>query len=115
MPHSESHAEQAARIWPMLALAARTHQILSYEDVEGFTGIPRYGQGEALGLIYRYCCAHECPHLNFIVVKQDTRLPGDGAPRQMPPEDLLVEQAHVLAFDWSSIKRKPRAGDFEIL
>lgn len=110
----ENHAEQAARIWPMLALAARTHQILSYKDVEGFTGIPRYGQGGALGLIHRYCEFNKFPHLNFIVVEQESRLLGHGAPKIMTAEELLTEQAEILAFDWTS-KPKPRAEDFERL
>jgi len=40
-------SEQAALMWPMLALAARNQQILSYAAVEGFTGIARQGLGES--------------------------------------------------------------------
>jgi hypothetical protein len=50
-----TQAEQAVLLWPMLALAARTQQILSYAAVEGYTGIARHGLNRALGLIHDYC------------------------------------------------------------
>jgi hypothetical protein len=34
-----TQAEQAVLLWPTLALAARTQQILSYAAFEGYTGI----------------------------------------------------------------------------
>ena len=34
-----TQAEQAVLLWPMVALAARTQQILSYAAFEGYTGI----------------------------------------------------------------------------
>jgi hypothetical protein len=49
-----TQAEQAVLLWPMLALAARTQQILSYAAVEGYTGIARHGLNRALGLIHDY-------------------------------------------------------------
>jgi hypothetical protein len=47
-----TQAEQAVLLWPMLALAARTQQILSYAAVEGYTGIASHGLNLALGLIH---------------------------------------------------------------
>ena len=48
-------AEQAVLLWPMLALAARTQQILSYAAVEGYTGIARHELKSALGLVHDHC------------------------------------------------------------
>ena len=61
-----TEAEQAVLLWPMLALAARTQQILSYAAVEGYTGIARHGLNRALGLIHDYCKRRGWPLLNTI-------------------------------------------------
>ena len=101
------HAEQAVHIWPVLAFAAHTQQILSYADLQGFTGIAQAGFSEPLGMIHRYCerCGYPC--LNLIVVKRETGLPGEGHPgKGMTPTDILVEQSKVFVFDWSN-KDKP--------
>jgi hypothetical protein len=104
--------EQAVLLWPLLALAARNQQILSYSDVQGFTGIVQHGLGQSLGLIHHYCEQQHFPRLNLIVVNRETGLPGEGVPgKEMTPEQIFVEQARVFVFDWSS-KEKPRANDF---
>jgi hypothetical protein len=107
-----THAEQAVLMWPMLALAARTQLILSYRAVEGFTGIARQGLSNALGLVHGYCRRRGFPYLNAIVVNQETGLPGEGFPENMSQIQLLVEQAKVFVFDWSS-HDKPRTEDFQ--
>lgn len=105
--------EQAVLLWPMLTLAAHNQQILSYADVQGFTGIVQQGLSEALGLIHRYCEGQHFPCLNVIVVKRETGLPGDGFPRKdVTPEKIFVEQVRTFVFDWPS-KHKPRREDFE--
>src|SRR6267378_7991319 len=96
-----TQAEQAVLMWPMLALAARTQQILSYGAVEGFTGIARQGLNHALGLIHTYCKKRGWPLLNALVINQDLGLPGEGFPEKMEPVQILTEQAKVFAFDWS--------------
>jgi hypothetical protein len=104
--------EQAVLLWPVLALAARNQQILSYSDVQGFTGIAQHGLGQPLGLIHHYCERQRFPRLNVIVVNRDTGLPGEGLPgKGMTPGEIFVEEARVFVFDWSS-KDKPRASDF---
>jgi hypothetical protein len=105
--HKMTQPEQAVLLWPLLALAARNQQILSYSDVQGYTGIAQHGFGQSLGLIHHYCERQRFPHLNVIVVNRDTGLPGKG----MTPEEIFVEQARVFVFDWPS-KDKPRANDF---
>jgi hypothetical protein len=108
-----THADQATLIWPVLALAAQIQRVLTYADIEGFTGIPRYGQNKALGMIYEFCQRKKYPSLNSIVVSADTGFPGDGFPAEMTDIQRLVERARVFAFNWST-KDKPRAEDFSI-
>jgi hypothetical protein len=108
-----TQAEQAVLMWPMLVLAARSQQILSYSAVEGFTGIVRQGQHTALGLIHAYCKKRGWPLLNALVVNQDSGLPGEGFPEKMEPVQILTEQAKVFVFDWSG-HDKPRPQDFDI-
>jgi len=107
-----TQAEQAVLIWPVLALAARTQRVLTYADVEGFTGILARAQGEPLLLIHRYCERKHYPLLNSIVVSQDTGFPGEAFPNNMTPIEFLVERARVFGSNWSA-KDKPRSEDFE--
>jgi len=106
--------DQAVLIWPVLVFAARMQRVLTYGELEGFTGIAARGQHTSLGLIHAYCEHKRCPPLNSIVVSADTRLPGDGFPQKMTPSAILVEQARVFAFGWSD-EKKPRSEDFETL
>ena len=103
-----AQAEQAVLLWPMLALAARTQQILSYAAVEGYTGIARHGLNRALGLIHDYCERRGWPLLNTIVVSQQSGMPGE----DLSPVEIKVEQGKVFLFDWSG-HDKPRPDDFQ--
>jgi hypothetical protein len=107
-----TQAEQAVLLWPMLALAARTQQILSYAAVEGYTGIARHGLNRALGLIHDYCKRRGWPLLNTIVVSQQSGMPGEGFPEDLSPVEIKVEQGRVFLFDWSG-HDKPRPDDFQ--
>jgi hypothetical protein len=104
---------QAVLIWPVLAFAARMQRVLTYGELQGFTGIVKFGQGESLGLIHAYCEQKRYPaHLNAIVVLEETGFPGGGFPKAMTEQEHLVERAKVFAFNWSA-KDKPRSEDFE--
>ncbi len=105
--------EQAVLIWPVLAFAARMQRVVTYAEIEGFTGIAAQGQHTALGLIHAYCDRNHCPLLNSIVVSADTGFPGEGFPKKMTPIEFLVERARVFAFGWSG-EKKPRSEDFEV-
>ena len=96
-----TQAEHAALMWPILVAAARNQQIISYAAIEGFTGIDRMGQNQALGLICSYCQRHSWPLLNCLVISQVTGLPGEGHPEDMTPTQILLEQAKIFVFDWS--------------
>ena len=103
--------EQAVLIWPVLAFAARMQRVLTYSELEGLTGIVRFGQNEALHLIFLYCKKKHYPLLNSIVVNQATGFPGDEHPQKMKPDEFLVERAKVFTFNWSG-EDKPRSNHF---
>ena len=104
--------QQATIIWPVLALSARMQRVLTYGDLEGFTGILARAQAEPLHLIYLYCKRKGYPLLNSIVVNQDSGFPGDSFPDNMTPPQFLEERARVFTFGWS-VKDKPHSEDFE--
>lgn len=105
-------AEEAVLLWPLLALAARTQQILSYAAVEGYTGISRHQLNLALGLIHNYCKQRGWPLLNALVVSQQSGMPGEGFPAELSSLEIKVEQGRVFLFDWSG-HDKPRPRDFK--
>jgi hypothetical protein len=107
-----TQAEQAMLLWPLLALAARTQQILSYAAVEGYTGIARHDLNRALGLIHDYCKRRGWPLLNTVVVSQQSGMPGEGFPADLSSSEIKVEQGRVFLFDWSG-HDKPRPHDFQ--
>jgi hypothetical protein len=110
-----TQSEQAVLIWSVLAFAAQMQRVLTYEELQGFTGILRVGLGVPLGLIYAYCETKHYPALNAIVVSAvppDTGFPADGYPKKLTRAEFLEERARVFAFNWS-VKEKPRSEDFE--
>ena len=106
-----TQSEQAVLIWPVLAFAARMQRVLTYSELEGLTGIVKFGQNDALHLIHLYCEKKHFPLLNSIVVNQATGFPGDEHPKKLNPAEFLVERAKVFAFNWSS-EDKPRSQHF---
>jgi len=68
--------EQASRLWPILVMAARCQEILSYSTIERLTGIRRDRQAHALGRIARYCKDQNYPPLTALVVNERDGVPG---------------------------------------
>jgi hypothetical protein len=107
-----THADQAVVIWPVLAFAARMQRVVTYGEVEDFTGILAKSQAYPLHLIHLYCERKGYPLLNSIVVNQENGFPGDKFPKKMTSIEFLVERARVFAYGWS-VKDKPRSEDFQ--
>lgn len=91
--------DRAAQIWPLLALAARNRQILSYDLLSRLTGVLRPGLGQLLEPIQSYCLVHHLPALTGIVVSENTGVPGTGF---TATADVPAMQARVFAHDWLS-------------
>jgi hypothetical protein len=108
---SLNQPQQAMLIWPVLVQAARMQRVLTYGEVEDFTGVLARGQATPLHLIYLYCKRKSFPELNSIVVNQETGFPGDNYPDDKGILDYLKERATVFTFNWA-VKDKPRSEDF---
>ena len=92
---------KAAQAWALLAWAARSRQILTYEDVGKLTGMATQGVGNtALGPIKRYCKTRGYPALTVIVVGKHSGVHGDGLDDAVSAANSPKEQMKVFAFDW---------------
>lgn len=81
--------------------------IITYGDLAGFLGLePSAGVtlGDPLGYIHMFCEQNDLPHLNAIVVRKDTVLPGCGIPGpgnlSSNREEHREEWERVLEYDW---------------
>jgi len=96
---SVKRSERAAQIWPLLALAARNRQTLTYDLVSRLTGMHTAGIGQMMEPIQSYCLLKGLPPLTVLVVNKSTGLPGVGfvAAADVPREFLRVFEADWLA------------------
>jgi hypothetical protein len=99
--------ESASWIWPLLALAARNRQVLTYDLLGRLIGIPRFGLGKHLEPIQSYCLLRRLPPLTALVVNEKTGLPGDGF---IAAQDVPAAQQKCFQYDWLK-ETKPRPGD----
>ena len=90
-------SERATQIWPVLALAARNRQILTYGLLGKLISVPPSGLGQLLEPIQSYCILHNLPPLSAIVVSKESGLPGTGF---IAAEDVPREQMGVFDHDW---------------
>ena len=73
-----TRAQRAQQLWSILALAATSRQILTYDIVARLTGAMRPGIGDFLRPIQQYCTENGLPPLTCLVVSEQTGLPGEG-------------------------------------
>lgn len=91
--------QRAAQIWPVLALAAKNRQILTYSMLGKLIGVPPKGLGHLLESIQSYCMLKGLPALTILVVQEKTGFPGVGF-RAASAEDYAKEQMKVFREDW---------------
>lgn len=101
--------QQAERIWPLLARAARRRRILTYATVADPLGVPPIGLARPLARILDLCRERGYPPLTVLVVNRRTGRPGGG---YCGPADLDRSREEVYAFRWGDVPR-PTRGDFE--
>lgn len=89
--------ERAQQLWPILALAARNRQVLTYRIIQQATGLVRPSIGQMLSPIQNYCLNNDLPPLTILVVRDKSGIPGDGF---IAAEDIPKAQQDVFAFDW---------------
>jgi hypothetical protein len=90
--------ERAAQIWPVLALAARNRQVLTYEIVGKLISVSPPGLGQLLEPIQSYCLLQKFPPLSVLVVSQNTGEPGGGF---VAASEIAKAQQEVFRYDWS--------------
>lgn len=95
--------ERAFQIWPLLAYAARNHQLLTYDQVAECTGVHRAGLGQCLEPIQSLCLEAGYPPLTMLVVSKTSGLPGFGfsAVNIRTPEDFAAKLQQIFNFDWT--------------
>ena len=107
----DDHFQQSLRLWPLLVLAARNRQTLTFGMVEKMTGIgDHFDQSKPLENIYYYCKYKNLPHLNFLVVHEHT-----GKPGAEWYEGLDIPQQHADIFDLEWDKWKDNVPSYEAL
>jgi hypothetical protein len=118
-------SEWASRIWPVLTLAARNRQILTYDIVAKLVGQIRPALGQCLEPIQSYCLTRKptLPPLTILVVSEKTGLPGSGF---IAAQDIPKKQMEVFFHDWaktsvpsvvdleSALKQLPSNGELQI-
>lgn len=71
-------SERAWQTWPVLTLAARNRQIITYEILAKLTGMHTPGLGSVLEQVQSYCLVNDLPPLSALVVNKVTGLPSEG-------------------------------------
>jgi hypothetical protein len=89
--------ERAVQIWPILALAARNRQVLTYNLLAKLTGLARVGLGQCLEPIQSYCLLRHLKPLTILVVSEKSGMPGTGF---IAAADIPKAQQDVFAYDW---------------
>jgi hypothetical protein len=86
-------------MWPVLVLAARNRQILTYALLGELVGVPATDLGRLLEPIQSHCILKDLPPLTSIVVDARTGMPGEGF---IAADNLPQAQAETFLFDWLS-------------
>jgi hypothetical protein len=110
----DEHFQQSLQLWPLLVLAARNRQTLTYGMVQKMTGIHGHlSQGKPLGNIYSYCKYKGLPCLNLLVVDKHTGRPSE-KPKPFEGLDMSKELALIFNFDWDKWEQHaPNAWGFK--
>jgi len=89
-----TRAERGQQLWSLLALAATSRQVLTYDMVARLMGVVRPSIGDFLRPIQQYCTENELPPLTALVVSEQTGLPGEGfiAAADVPSAQMRVFQ-----------------------
>jgi len=88
--------QRALQLWSLLALAAKTQTVLTYDEVADLTGLANE-HGRQLGYIGFYCMKNDLPLLPSLDVSQKTGNPTAGFYRDI---DISAEHRRCFAYDW---------------
>jgi len=88
--------QRAAQLWPILVMAARNQQILSFHLISRLTGLPAR-MGNFLEPVAAYCRSRSFPDITVLVVNEEDGVPGE---RYAGPPTYFEEQARAFVFNW---------------
>ena len=84
-------------IYHALVQTACRRVTTTYGELGGLLGVnPHFGLGRPLGRIWHWCHEKGIPHINALVVRQDTGRPGGG----YEPDDWKAVRDAVWAHDY---------------
>jgi hypothetical protein len=92
-----TRAERGQQLWSLLALAATSRQVLTYDIIARLTGVVRPSIGDFLRPIQQYCTENKLPPLTALVVSEQTGLPGEGF---IAAHDVPLAQLQVFQHRW---------------
>lgn len=104
-----TRAERAQQLWSLLALAATSRQVLTYDMVARLTGVVRPSINDFLRPIQQYCSENQLPPLTALVVSEQTGIPGEGL---IAAADVPAAQMRVFHHRWLE-NNAPSAEQFE--
>lgn len=89
-----TRAERAQQLWSLLAWAATSRQVLTYDIVARLTGVVQPSIGDFLRPIQQYCTENGLPPLTALVVGKNSGVPGEGfiAAADVPEAQMRVFQ-----------------------
>ncbi len=105
--------ERAWQVWPVLVMAARQRQTLTYTTLGRLIGMPQNSLGRVLEPLQSFCIINNLPPLTSIVVnKAGSPEPGYSATQM---SEVPTSQARVYQFDWldRAVVVPPRPADLE--
>jgi hypothetical protein len=91
-----TNPQRALQLWSVLALAAETRTILTYEEVSDLTGLP-HQCADVLGHVNRYCAQNGLPLLPTLVVDKHTGKPSTSVYDGI---EIPAEQRRCFDYDW---------------
>ena len=101
--------QRSLQVWSLLVAAARQRRRYTYLEVANILGYPHAPVVVPfLDTIFWYCVEQGLPPLTVLVVRQDTRQPGDG---YLVDVDVETDTERVYAFDWFGVE-PPETKDF---
>ncbi len=92
-----SEPQRALQAWSVLALAAITRTILTYEELASLTGLPN-NSAHVLYYVYCYCKQRNLPLLSILAVNKHS---GKPEARDLYADvEIPAEQRRCFEYDW---------------
>jgi hypothetical protein len=89
---------------PVLKFLATRNETLTYKEFGDLFGIHHRALPSYLRILDIYCATHKLPHINHLVVHQQSMVSGDiNDPRTPSFHDQLSDQDVIFSKDWTDV------------